>query len=287
MQRLRVVLSLLALSLVTLVLLPVQWLAVRLDRPLAGRIPMWWHRIALALLRVRVLERGRPAEARPLLILSNHVSWLDISVIGSRMPLSFIAKAEVAGWPVFGLFARLQRTVFVDRTRRTDTGRVTSAIAVRLGRGDPMVLFPEGTSTNGSEVLPFRSALVGAARQTLADDRTLADERPLAGEQGSTGTDGAGQRAMVQPLSIAYTRLAGLPMGRIKRPLVAWYGDMDLAPHLLALMAGPPVDVELSWGEPIPFGPGTDRKSVTAKAEDEVRAMTMAALTGRAATPAA
>lgn len=281
MQRLRVVLSLLALSLVTLVLLPVQWLAVRLDRPLAGRIPMWWHRIALALLRVRVLERGRPAEARPLLILSNHVSWLDISVIGSRMPLSFIAKAEVAGWPVFGLFARLQRTVFVDRTRRADTGRVTSAIAVRLGRGDPMVLFPEGTSTNGSEVLPFRSALVGAARQTLADGQVLADD------PGSTGTGGAGQRAMVQPLSIAYTRLAGLPMGRIKRPLVAWYGDMDLAPHLLALMAGPPVDVELSWGEPIPFGPGTDRKAVTAKAEDEVRAMTMAALTGRATTPAA
>lgn len=281
MQRLRVVLSLLALSLVTLVLLPVQWAAVRLDRPLAGRIPMWWHRIALALLRVRVLERGRPAEARPLLILSNHVSWLDISVIGSRMPLSFIAKAEVAGWPVFGLFAKLQRTVFVDRARRADTGRVTSAIAVRLGRGDPMVLFPEGTSTNGSEVLPFRSALVGAARQALTDGQAVA------GDQSGTGTGGAGQRAMVQPLSIAYTRLAGLPMGRIKRPHVAWYGDMDLAPHLLALMAGPPVDVELSWGEPIPFGPGTDRKSVTAKAEDEVRAMTMAALTGRAATPAA
>ncbi|SHO65051.1 1-acyl-sn-glycerol-3-phosphate acyltransferase [Pseudoxanthobacter soli DSM 19599] len=281
MQRLRVVLSLLALSLVTLVLLPVQWAAVRLDRPLAGRIPMWWHRIALALLRVRVLERGRPAETRPLLILSNHVSWLDISVIGSRMPLSFIAKAEVAGWPVFGLFAKLQRTVFVDRARRADTGRVTSAIAVRLGRGDPMVLFPEGTSTNGSEVLPFRSALVGAARQTLADGQAVA------GDQGGNGAGGAGQRAMVQPLSIAYTRLAGLPMGRIKRPLVAWYGDMDLAPHLLALMAGPPVDVELSWGEPIPFGPGTDRKSVTAKAEDEVRTMTMAALTGRAATPAA
>lgn len=260
MARLRAIASLAALVSVTCVLLPAQMAAVRLRLRAGQRIPVLWHRTVLRICGLRITEQGRPAGDRPLLILSNHVSWLDIPVIGSRLPLSFIAKAEVEGWPVFGLLARLQRTVFVDRTRRTGTGRASRAIAERLENGDPMVLFPEGTSSSGNEVLPFRSALVGAARHALGS-----------GE----GT------VLVQPLSIAYTRRGGLPMGRQWRPLVAWYGDMDLAPHLWSFLKAGPVEAVLTWGEPIAFGPGSDRKTVTAAAEEAVRAMTGAALTGR------
>lgn len=246
----------------TAVLFPPHWVAMKLDKPLAGRLPMLWHRAARRLVGLKVVEHGRPATGRPLLIVANHVSWLDIVVLGQLMPLSFIAKAEVARWPVFGFLARMQRTVFVDRTRRSATGDATAAIGARLGRGDPMVLFAEGTSSNGNEVKPFRTALLGAATYALAE------------------RDGAGT-VLVQPLSIAYTRLSGTPLGRRRRPLVAWYGDMDLAPHFWRLVTAEGLDVAVSWGQPIAVAAGADRKQVAAAAEAAVRQMTAAALSGR------
>lgn len=252
--------TLVGLVLVTAALVPAHLVALRLDQPLAGRLPVLWHRAARRLLGLRVVEHGRPTSTRPLLIAANHVSWLDIVVLGSLMPLSFVAKAEVAGWPAFGFLARMQRTVFVDRTRRAATGAATSAIADRLAKGDPMVLFAEGTSSNGNEVKPFRTALLGAARQALAGD------------------DAA---ATVQPLAIAYTRLGGMPLGRRRRPHVAWYGDMELAPHLWALVCGEGLDVEVSWGRPLALGPDDDRKRVAARAEAAVRSLAAAALAGR------
>lgn len=265
LSRLRGFVAVGVLTVVTLVLIPVQWLAVRFGWRLAGTLPVFWHRLALGLVGVRVVVRGTPTANRPLLIAANHVSWLDISVLGSLIPLSFIAKAEVESWPVFGLFAVLQRTVFVNRERRAETAAVASRIAERLSRGDPMVLFAEGTSSNGNEVLPFRTALMGAARHAL-------------------DADGAG--AWVQPLSIAYTHRHGMPMGRMGRPSVAWYGDMDLAPHLWGVFSSGAIDVTVTWGTPIAFAADGDRKRVAAAAEQAVRAMTLAALTGREAEAA-
>ena len=248
------------LALTTAVLFPVQWVLLKRDSLRAGAPPWWWHRAAVRLLDLRVETRGAPVPARPLLIVANHVSWLDIVVLGSLMPLSFVAKAEVASWPVFGFLARMQRTVFVDRTRRTATRGAAGDIAARLRRGDPMVLFAEGTSSNGGEVLPFRSALLGAARHALTGD---------------------GLPAMVQPVSIVYTRRNGLPLGRRGRCDIAWYGDMEIAGHLWGVLTNGPVDALVSFGEPIAYGPDSDRKHVTAAAEVAVRAMTAAALAGR------
>ncbi len=253
------------LTLVTLAMIPAQWLSVKANWKAARHLPVIWHRIACALVGIRVMERGRPAEGRPLLITANHVSWVDITVLGSRMPLSFIAKSEVAGWPIFGTFARLQRTVFVDRQRRAHTGKVARQIGSRLANGDAMVLFAEGTSNDGNRVLPFRSALIGAARHAMGDD-----EAPT----------------LIQPLSIAYTRLQGLPMGRQFRPHVAWYGDMEMAGHFLAVVRDGAVDVELSWGEPVTVTASTDRKALARHLEAEVRGMTVAVLTGKPFDPA-
>lgn len=250
-----------ALALVTAVLFPFQWVALKRGRG-AGLAPYLWHRAARVILGLKVRQHGRPSESRPLLIAANHVSWLDIVVLGSTMPLSFIAKSEVGGWPVVRFLARMQRTVYVDRSRRTRTAATGAEIADRLAAGDPVVLFAEGTSSNGNEVLPFRSALIGAARQALGTEAEIA----------------------VQPLSIAYSRLGGLPLGRIERHHVAWYGDMDLAPHLLRVLSGPPLDAEVTWGAAIPLASDGDRKVVTAAAEAAVRRLTAAALAGRAAT---
>lgn len=257
MAQIKAAVTVFLLALVSAALIPLQWLAIRLGTRLQHRLPQIWHWIAIRLVGIRIHQHGKPSRARPLLIAANHTSWVDIAVIGSLVPLSFIAKSEVAGWPVFGLLAKLQRTVFVNRDRRSDTGRVAGEIAGRMTDGDAMVLFAEGTSNDGNTVLPFRSALLGAATRAL----------------------GGGDRDVwVQPLSIAYVDLHGLPMGRQFRPHVAWYGDMELAGHLWGVFAEGAIDVVITWGTPVRVGPETDRKALAHDLEQAVRAMTIAAL---------
>jgi 1-acyl-sn-glycerol-3-phosphate acyltransferase len=246
------------LTLVSLVLIPLQWLAVKLRLPIQRKLPQLWHRIATRLVGIKIEQIGTPASDRPLLIASNHASWVDITVVGSLMPLSFIAKSEVSGWPIFGLFARLQRTVFVNRTRRTETAQVADTIAERMAAGDAMVLFAEGTSNDGNCVLPFRSALLGAATRAIGEDEA--------------------SKVWVQPLSVAYQGFYGLPMGRAHRPHVAWYGDMELAGHLWGIFSRGALDVVVRWGEPVLVDRTTDRKALSRRLESEVRAMTIASL---------
>jgi lyso-ornithine lipid O-acyltransferase len=242
-----------SIALLTLILLPLQMLAVRLGLPARRRIPVFYHRVVCRLIGVRVREIGAHSPATPLLIVANHVSWLDICVLTSVAPVVFVAKREVGEWPLFGLLARLQRTVFVDRARRQKTADVNAEIAARLAGGDPVVLFGEGTSSDGNRVLAFRSALLGAAREAVAT--------------------GGEARVLVQPAAIAYTRLCGIPFGRQHRPRVAWYGDMSLGPHLVALCGSGAVDAVVSWGEPVAFDATSDRKEVTHGLEAEVRRM--------------
>lgn len=250
-------------ALLFFLLYPFQLLAVRLGWRAAGWVPVVFHRVFLRLFGVRVIVRGRPPGRAPTLVLANHVSWLDITVIGSLRPLSFVAKSEVAGWPVVGLFAKLQRSVFIERARRAHTGKANAAIAGRLVRGEVMVLFAEGTTGDGNTVLPFRASLVGSARAAL--------------------TGSSLDRIDLQPLAITYVRRDGLPLTRRDGPEIAWYGDMDLAPHLGAWLRRSRVDVVVAWGEPIAFDAASDRKRATAQAEAAVRAAVTCA---RASAPA-
>lgn len=258
MARLKAILTILALTGVSFVLIPMQGLAMKTGHRVQRKLPHLWHVIATSLVGIRVQQIGEPATSRPLLITANHASWVDITVVGSLMPLSFIAKSEVAGWPIFGLFAKLQRTVFVNRTRRSETGKVADQIAQRMAEGDAMVLFAEGTSNDGNSVLPFRSALLGAATRGL----------------------GEGDKVWVQPLSVAYKHLHGVPLGRQFRPRVAWYGDMELAGHLWGIFSDGALDVVVTWGEPIAVDASMDRKTLTRELEASVRAMTVASLSG-------
>src|SRR5262245_51806430 len=146
-----------AVALLTLLLLPLQLASIALRLPLQRYLPMIFHRIVCALIGVRIREIGVRSAERPLLVISNHASWLDISVISAVAPAVFVAKQEIAGWPVFGWLAKLQRSIFIDRERRHATGNATGEIAERLVGGDTVVLFAEGTSNDGGRVLPFRS----------------------------------------------------------------------------------------------------------------------------------
>ncbi|MCC6949204.1 MAG: 1-acyl-sn-glycerol-3-phosphate acyltransferase [Bradyrhizobiaceae bacterium] len=239
--------------------IPLQWISVKLQLPSRRWIPLLFHKICAHLFGLRVTVRGAPARERPLLLVANHSSWLDITTLTSIVPVVFVAKSEIAGWPLFGLFAKLQRSVFVDRSRRQATGDVNRTIAGRLAEGDPVVLFGEGKASDGNRVLPFRTALLGALREALGD----------------------GGHGFVQPVSIAYTRLHGLPMGRQHRPQAAWYGGMSLLPHLLGVIREGALDVVVTFGVPIEVEPGVDRKALARATEDAVRRMTVAALSGR------
>lgn len=251
------------ITLVALPLIPLQYLSVTLSLPTKRWIPVLFHRIVCFALGVRVKVNGACVHEGAVLITANHCSWLDISVLSRVQPLSFIAKSEVASWPIFGLFAKLQRSIFVNRSKRSETGDVAKEIAQRLKEGDAMVLFAEGTSSDGNRVLPFRTALIGAAKAAMVAD--LRDAR-------KSGIKPEEKPVWVQPLSVAYNGLQGMPMGRQHRHLAAWYGDMDLIPHLWTLMKEGAIDVTLTFGEPIPFGADANRKQVAIKAEETVRA---------------
>ena len=253
-------------AVVTLTLMPIQWLAIALRRPLRRRIPVLYHRFVCRLLGIRVRCTGAPVDRRPLLIVANHSSWLDISVITAQAPVVFVAKAEIARWPFFGLLAKLQRSVFVERDRRQKTGDVNAEIARRLAEGDPVLLFGEGTAGDGNRVLPFRTALIGAARDAIASAEHVS-------------------QVWIQPLSIAYVSQQGIPLGRHLRPRAAWYGKMKLTEHIGGIVRSGAVDVWVTWGEPIAYDGATDRKALARLLESSVRRGTVAALRGN--SPAA
>jgi 1-acyl-sn-glycerol-3-phosphate acyltransferase len=240
----------------------VQALILHFWRDAAGTLPrafLWWVGKVLGL---RMIVKGEIARTAPVLVVSNHVSWLDIVVLGGLVPLSFVAKSEVAGWPIIGMLARLQRSIFVDRTRRTMTADIARSIGHRLVAGDTIVLFGEGTTGDGNRVLPFRPALLASVREAMS------------------ASGAGGSSILVQPLSIVYSGLDGLPLGRADRPSVAWYGDMSLGSHLLRLLSIGPVDVTLRFGEPFEVTHG-DRKALAKRLGEEVRLMAAETANGR------
>jgi lyso-ornithine lipid O-acyltransferase len=248
---------------ITPLLISLQWILDRLGLPGWGFISSNYYRVLCAILRIRVRVDGEPARDRAVLVVSNHVSWVDIIVIGSVMPVAFVAKSEVAKWPLVGVTARMQRTVFVDRTRRQQTTDAISEIVARLKARIPVVLFAEGTSSDGNRVLPFRSALVGAVRDACAQDAI-------------------GRECLIQPMSICYTRTQGLPMGRQHRPLVAWYGDLDFIPHFKSFVSRGAVDAVVTFGQAVAADGAADRKQIAKSLEGTVRGLTASALRGRA-----
>ncbi len=269
MKRLRLgaILRLSALALGTLALLPVQLVVVRVMPSRGAAIPRLFHRFTCRCLGVRRRIRGTPP---PIgsggLIVANHVSWLDISVLGAERPVCFVAKSEVAGWPVIGFLAGLQRTVFIDRSRRAATADVAAQMGARLSAGEAVVLFAEGTTGDGTRVLPLRSSLLGAAHEALG--------------KGAGDTDEDAD-ITVYPLTISYTGFHGIAGGRAERTALAWYGDTELAPHLRTVLGVGAIDVELAWGEPIAMGRKTTRKEATRLAQTAIRRARQETVSGR------
>lgn len=242
----------------TLSLMPVQALFVLLRSPLAVRLPRAYHVLCRRIFGVRVAVSGTQSEVHPTLFVSNHVSYLDITVLGSLVGGSFVAKAEIARWPLFGWLAKLQRTVFVDRQRAT-TASQSEEMRGRLTAGDNLVLFPEGTSSDGNRTLRFKSSLLAVADLSIG-----------------------GRPVTVQPVSLAYARLDGIPIGRAFRPFFAWYGDMILASHMWRMAGLGTVTVSVHFHPQLTVAACGSRKALALAAQQAVAHGVAALLSGRA-----
>jgi 1-acyl-sn-glycerol-3-phosphate acyltransferase len=148
----------------TVPLMPVQALLLKASPKAARRFPHWYHRQVCRVLGIKLTINGAIVRDRPVLLVSNHTSWLDIPVLSAVAPVSFVAKKEVGSWPFVSALARLQRSVFVDRARRQAAGETAGEITERLKTGDAIVLFAEGTSSDGNRVLPFKTSLFAAVK---------------------------------------------------------------------------------------------------------------------------
>ncbi len=244
--------------LVTLPLMPVQALLLAMNSPLARHLPHRYHRIVCRVLGVELETMGAVSPMEPTLFVANHVSYLDIEVLSAAIPsCCFVAKREVAGWPLFGWLARLQRTVFIER-RSNGVAEERDGLARRLDEGESLVLFAEGTSGDGNRVKPFKSSLLSVAERAVHG-------RPL----------------VIQPVSVAYTRLDGMPIGRQWRPYFAWYGAMDLAPHLWSVLGLGRLTATLIFHPPVTLAEAGSRKALAAHCQRVIGAGLEAANSGR------
>jgi lyso-ornithine lipid O-acyltransferase len=194
-------------------------------------------RRALRVLAVRVESRGEPAHGA--VIVANHLSYLDILVIASLTPVVFVSKKEVRSWPLFGWFAEKAGTRFIDRNRRGDVARIGEEIGPVMAAGLTIVLFLEGTTTDGRDVLPFKASLLEpAVRNGWA----------------------------VVPAGLDYA----VPEGRSVENEVCWWGDMTLAPHLWNFTTLPWIRARVAWGGAVAVTDGVDRKELAAELRERV-----------------
>lgn len=234
-----------------LIFCPIQWVWAKLGAPGWTIIPRNFHRLGAIFIGLKVTVIGQPVKGRPVLMVSNHISWTDIIAVGSAADVTFVAKKEIEKWFFVNFMAGLQRTVFVDRNRPSDAKRTTGEMAQRMADGHAVLLFAEGQSDIGTHVLPFRTALVGAAQQAMLQ--------------------GGAREMLIQPLTISYTRLQGLPVSRNERSLIAWIKSKSFSQNIREILTGGVKEVTLVFGAPIPLAAGSDRKAVTKVAEIEVR----------------
>jgi lyso-ornithine lipid O-acyltransferase len=262
----RLLLRLLLFVLGLAVMVPFIKILMPFQRALAHRICMWVHSYSCWCFNVTVEKIGAPVGDRadePVLYVLNHISWLDIVVVGGLVKGCFVAKAELEQWPIFGALADLQRTIYVRREERHRAGQQKNTIADRLQGGDNVLLFPEGTSGLGHIVLPFKTSLFG-----ITDDPRLAN-------------------LIIQPVTLSYTHLNGLPLLRAQRSLVAWVGDMSFGAHALALLVQPSLNALVQFHAPVRRGSFESRKLLSAACEQAISQGLQLANSGRVETAVA
>ncbi|HAK98618.1 MAG: hypothetical protein CBE09_01200 [Rhizobiales bacterium TMED249] len=243
----RIALRLILVVVLLFIMTPFQIFVISLRLPGSDKLPLLFHKAILKIIGVRVRVSG-PLPAPGTLIVSNHVSWLDICIIGSVLPVNFVAKADISGWPILGFLAKLQKTLFIKRDRRSDTANQRNAMQDRLLDGSRLLLFPEGTTGDGTIVFPFKSSLFAAAEVPENDN-------PIP----------------IQPLSLAFAELSGIPMSRRIRIKYAWIGDIGLLSNMLYILRSYSFTINLIFHEPTNLVEAGGRKKLAVSAHRQVQ----------------
>jgi 1-acyl-sn-glycerol-3-phosphate acyltransferase len=258
---LRGVLRGLALLGLNLLLVPPYLTIGTLSRHAGRELIRLYCRATCLVLGIEVRWSGAPFRACPTLFVANHVSYLDVVILGGLLDATFIAKLEVAGWPLFGQLARLTGTFFVRRRWR-DALIQRNALAARMREGESFILFAEGTSTDGLSVRPFKTSLLSVAEPWVLD-------RPVA----------------TQPVTLAFQRLRdGGPIGPDRCRRYAWYGDARFLPHLWGVLCRAGLEVAVALGPPSLSWAVTSRKRLGVELRGQVAAR-LADLRGAAGEP--
>ena len=207
-------------------------------------LPVLFHKMLLWLLSVEVEIVGETDQSKKSnLFISNHLSYLDIPILGSKFPMRFVAKSEVESWPFFGFLAKKGRSIFIRRNK-TDSFIQKNKILDMLSSGEKIFVFPEGTTSDGNRVLDFKSSSFSSVEN---------------------------QSFMIQPIVIVYSDLNGIPINRWLRPMIAWYGDMDLKPHLSKLVGLMSIKAKLIYLETVNTQNFENRKDLSKHLEDRIR----------------
>ena len=207
-------------------------------------LPVLFHKMLLWLLSIKVEIVGETDQSKKSnLFISNHLSYLDIPILGSKFPMRFVAKSEIKSWPIFGFLAKKGRSIFIKRNK-TDSFTQKNKILNMLSSGEKIFIFPEGTTSDGNRVLEFKSSSFSSVEN---------------------------QNFTIQPIVIVYSDLNGIPINRWLRPMIAWYGDMDLKPHLSKLVGLMSIKAKQIYLEPVNTQNFENRKDLSNYLEHRIR----------------
>ena len=207
-----------------IILILVNFFLGRFVKSIRNNLPIFFHKFLLWTLSINVEIEGQIEIAKNCnLFVSNHISYLDIPILGSNFPLRFVAKSEVASWGLWGFLAKLAQTIFIKRNKN-DTFNQKHKLKKLLLSNEKILIFPEGTTSDGNRVLDFKSSSFSAVEK---------------------------ENFRIQPITLVYSEFNGIPINRWVRPILAWYGDMDLKPHLSFLVNLRPIKVKLIFSDPV------------------------------------
>ncbi|MBK9315738.1 MAG: 1-acyl-sn-glycerol-3-phosphate acyltransferase [Acidobacteria bacterium] len=201
-----------------------------------------WARSLLSLLDVRVMTEGLKPEylRKPHLLVSNHLSYLDIIVIDSVLPSSFVAKTEIGGWPLLGPLAGYGKSVFIVREDVLSNVKGFYEACGRFREGYNVAVFPESTTGDGEAVLPFKPLFIALATRARVD---------------------------ILPMTINFRSVNGSSFGAGNRDLLCWYGDMEFTPHFWNLLTADQLEVSITFHESIEAPRGIRTRELSSKVQ--------------------
>ena len=221
----------------TFTLLPFQIIIILFFTKFVYIIPAFYHKICCKILGIKIKKTGKISDSEPTFFVSNHASYLDIIILSSLFKSSFLAKKEISSWPLFGILAKLQNTVFIDR-KIGSIKEQENLIINHLKNKNNLVIFPEGTSSNGNQVLPFKSPLFNIFQNK---------DNP---------------KIYIQTITIIYKKVNGITLNRVGRRDITWHSNMELLPNMINFLKKMSIEVEIIFNEKFIPKTSLDRKKL-------------------------